>query len=244
VDIWEAAEKGNITVVKQYLDAGVDVNAKDDSGWTLLHSAAGYGHKKIAELLIAEGADVNAMGGLLEWTPLHQAAFGSHNEIVEVLIGKGADVNAKTKNGFTSLDISSESDTAGHLREHGAISGAEFSIHIASQLGDIEAVKRHIASGIDVNTKIDSDEWTALHKAALKGQFETAKLLIAEGAVVNAKAWISGYGSGATPLDIIFSNAAKNSAALSEKSERYSKTAALLRKHGGKTAEELKAEGN
>jgi len=235
MSIYEAAQAGNITVVKQHLDAGVDVNAKDDSGWTLLHSTAGYGHKKIAELLIAEGADVNAMGGLLEWTPLHQAAFGSHKEIVEVLIGKGADVNAKTKNGFTSLDISSESDIAGYLREQGAKSGAEFSIHIASQLGNIEAVKRHIASGIDVNRKIDTAEWTALHKAALKGQFETAKLLIKEGADVNAKAWTSGYGWGATPLDIIFSDGARNSAALSRKSERYSKTVDLLRKHGGKT---------
>ena len=239
MSIHDAVKAGNIEAVKQHLDAGADVNAKGKFRETLLHGAAANGHKEIAELLIAKGADVNAKNefGL---TPLHGAAT---KEIAELAIANGADVNAKTKNGFTPLDFSIESDTASHLLEHGAKSGAEFSIHIASQLGNIEAVKRHIASGIDVNTKIDSAEWTALHKAALKGQFETAKLLIVEGADVNAKAWISGYGRGATPLDIIFSNAARNSAALSGKSERYSKTADLLRKHGGKTGEELKTEG-
>jgi len=239
MSIHDAVKAGNIEAVKQHLDAGADVNAQGKFRETLLHGAAANGHKEIAELLIAKGADVNAKNefGL---TPLHGAAT---KEIAELAIANGADVNAKTKNGFTPLDFSIESDTASHLLEHGAKSGAEFSIHIASQLGNIEAVKRHIASGIGVNTKIDSAEWTALHKAALKGQFETAKLLIVEGADVNAKAWISGYGRGATPLDIIFSNAARNSAALSGKSERYSKTADLLRKHGGKTGEQLKAEG-
>jgi len=32
VDIWTAAEKGNTKAVKQHLAAGVDVNAKNDSG--------------------------------------------------------------------------------------------------------------------------------------------------------------------------------------------------------------------
>ena len=40
VDIHEAAEAGNIEVVKQHLAAGADVNAKDDNGWTPLHEAA------------------------------------------------------------------------------------------------------------------------------------------------------------------------------------------------------------
>ena len=274
ISIHQAVFDGNIEAVKQHLDAGAEVDAKDDKfvgtflHWaaaggqneivelliakgadvnakdyrvrTPLHSAAAHGHKEVAKLLIIHGADVNAKGlnPLSEsssGTPLHDAAFINHQEIIELLIASGADVNAKTKNGFTPLDVSSESGTAGYLREQGAKSGAEFSIHIASQLGNIEAVKRHIASGVDVNTKIDTAEWTALHKAALKGQFETAKLLIAEGADVNAKAWTSGYGSGATPLDIIFSDGARNSAALSGKSERYSKTIDLLRKHGGKT---------
>jgi ankyrin repeat protein len=63
--------------------------------------------------------------------------------------------------------------------------------------------------------------WTPLHYAALKGQKEIAELLIAKGADVNAVGDL-----GRTPLDLA-----------------YAETADLLRKHGGKTGAELKAEG-
>ena len=49
---------------KQHLAAGTDVNAKNDGGYTPLHYAAFNGHKEIAELLIAKGADVNAKDGI------------------------------------------------------------------------------------------------------------------------------------------------------------------------------------
>ena len=64
-----------------------------------------------------------------------------------------------------------------------------------------------------------------LHLAAWKGHFETAELLIAKGADVNAK-----IEDGRTPLD------------RAEETNNKEITD-LLRKHGGKTGEELKAEG-
>ena len=60
VDIHQAAKDGNIEAVKQHLAAGADVNAKNDAlEWTPLHFAGGS--KEVAELLIANGADVNAV---------------------------------------------------------------------------------------------------------------------------------------------------------------------------------------
>ena len=58
VDIHQAAEDGNIEAVKQHLAAGTDVDAKDR--WTPLLRTAWNGQKEIAELLIVNGADVNA----------------------------------------------------------------------------------------------------------------------------------------------------------------------------------------
>ena len=72
--IHKAAANGNIEAVKQYLDGGADVNAKDGGGWTPLHHAAEAGHKEIAELLIANGADVNAKDKL-RWTPLFESRY-------------------------------------------------------------------------------------------------------------------------------------------------------------------------
>ena len=96
----------------------------------------------------------------------------------------------------------------------------ESSIHEAAFDGNIEAVKQHIAGGTDVNAK-NKYERTPLHHAAYSGHKEIAELLIEKGADVNAKDH-----NGETPLDVA-----------------EGETADLLRKHGGKTGEELKAEG-
>ena len=95
ISIYNAVDRGNIEAVKQHIAAGTDVNARDDrTGWTPLHLATIYDHKEIAELLIANGAEVNAKndGG---FTPLHAAALNGHKGIAELLIEKGANVNAK-----------------------------------------------------------------------------------------------------------------------------------------------------
>ena len=89
ISIHDAVEKGNIEAVKQHLAAGTDVNSKDEDGeLTPLQMAAGEGQKEVAELLIAKGADVNAMTpdglaagvdvnakNVLDATPLHFAAL-------------------------------------------------------------------------------------------------------------------------------------------------------------------------
>ena len=95
----------------------------------------------------------------------------------------------------------------------------DINIHKAAQAGNIEAVKQHLADGTDVNAK-DKYGRTPLHAAAVGGSKEVVELLIAKGADVNAK-----YEECATSLDW-----AKNQ-----------ETADLLRKHGGKTWNELKA---
>ena len=61
ISIHEAAKEGNIEAVKQHLDAGVDVNAKNQLGRTSLHAAAYRGHTVVVELLVANDADVNAL---------------------------------------------------------------------------------------------------------------------------------------------------------------------------------------
>ena len=88
----DAAQRGSIESVKQYLDAGADMNVKDDSGWTPLHWAASKVHNKIAKLLIEKGADVNAVNkdGL---APLDYA----ENETFGVLIDHGAKTGEELK---------------------------------------------------------------------------------------------------------------------------------------------------
>ena len=83
-------------------------------------------------------------------------------------------------------------------------------------------------NGVDVNAKGEG-RWTPLFNAVYwaidqlpTGHKEIVELLLAKGADVNAKGW-----DGRTPVDYAI---------------RKEELANLLRKHGGKTGEELKAE--
>ena len=96
VDIWTAAQTGNIEAVKQHIAAGTDVNTKDEDGFTPLHEATGAGHKEIAELLIAKGADVNAKDNN-GWTPLHLAVDGGYTETADLLRKHGGKTGEELK---------------------------------------------------------------------------------------------------------------------------------------------------
>ena len=93
-------------------------------------------------------------------------------------------------------------------------------IYEAAESGDIEAVRQHLADETDIELKCTVCGSTALGHAAKHGHNEIAELLIENGADVNAK-----NDDDTTPLDWA-----------------EGETADLLRKHGGKTGEELKAE--
>ena len=106
----------------------------------------------------------------------------------------------------------------------GGPSAPDISIHDAAGEGNIEAVKQHIAAGTDVDAKLAHDPGgiTPLIVAAASGHKELAELLIANGADVNAT-----DDGGKTPLDSVFGYLELE-------------IVDLLRKHGGKTGDELK----
>jgi ankyrin repeat protein len=59
-ELFEAAREGNLEEIKQLIAKGVDVNVKDNEGWTALMDAAGKGHVACVRMLLDAGADVNA----------------------------------------------------------------------------------------------------------------------------------------------------------------------------------------
>ena len=264
-DIWTAAEEGNVEDVKGYLANGVDVDERDELyAGTPLHFAA-YSGNEVVELLIAKGADVNAKNQA-DATPLDKAIEKNWDETVSLLRKHGGKTKKEleaagksikpiaeaakpkpptAKASDTSIHVAAEaakpkpptakaSDTSIHVAAEAAkpkpptAKASDTSIHVATEAGNIESVKQAIADGADVNEK-NADGVAPLSNAAYFGHKEVVELLITNGADVNAKF------DGRTPLDVVTrpDNTNKNKAELAD----------LLRKHGGKTGEELKAEG-
>ena len=100
----------------------------------------------------------------------------------------------------------------------------EAPLHRAAEWGHTAVAELLIANGADLNAESCIGD-TPLHWAAGNGQTAVAELLIAKGADVNARSK-----DGRTPLD---SAAGRNG----------TKITTLLRKHGGKTGQELDQEG-
>ena len=88
------------------LDAGLSVELPDDSGFTLLDDAVIANRVDAARLLIARGANVNAVdkNGM---TPLMYAAsidFGD-SAMIALLVKSGAKREARTKEGLTAVEL-------------------------------------------------------------------------------------------------------------------------------------------
>jgi ankyrin repeat protein len=195
--IHEAAKAGDLAKAKVLLRdyPNLVFSKTQDFGFTPLHDAVLYGHKDMAELLLAYGADVNAMDNtgstpLCEaankdvaelllahgadvngrsnlWPPLHSAALHGHKDVVELLLAHGVDVNVRDKGGATPLHMAGSKDVGELL----------------------------LARGSDINAKDDKGE-TPLSLAAVgRDNKDVVELLLAHGVDVNVR-----DNEGLTPL--------------------------------------------
>lgn len=103
MDIHTAAFMGNLTAIKQHIEAGTDLNQKDQYGSTPLIIATTFDRSEVAIALINAGADLSITGNDGS-TPLHTAAFLCRTEIVKALLDKGADKEKKNNYGSTALE--------------------------------------------------------------------------------------------------------------------------------------------
>ncbi len=184
IDSYAVAQKNYIAAINEYIKSGVDINAKDANGDTLLMQVVKSGYLEAAEFLMANGANVNARNND-DITVLMQAIQRGFPElakikilmeednvqrdnpqIIKLLIGKGAYVNAKNKDSSTALTL-------------------------AIKKGYLETTNLLISLGADINAK-NNDGFTPLMQA-IKRKYSSAayldviNLLIKNKADVNAQ---------------------------------------------------------
>ena len=160
MSIHEAATDGNIEAVKQHLDAGAEVNAKNIIARTPLDCA--MRHSEIADLLRKHGG---------KYGSIHTAAAGGDTDAVKEFLADVVDVNAKDETGRTPLLLVGIDNDLHHVPQH-----------VLEEIAELL-----IAKGADLEAKTNGGH-TLLHNAASYNHKGVAELLIANGADVNARA--------------------------------------------------------
>lgn len=188
-----AAARGDAAAVRDALQAGADIEARDGQRRTALLLASAADHVEAAEVLVTAGADPDAPDFRRDTPWLVTGVTGSV-AMLRTLLPAGPDLSARNRYGGVSLIPACERGHVDYVRE--VLKTGIKVDHVndlgwtglleAVILGDggvphQEIVGLLIAAGADVDLA-DRDGVTPLGHAVAKGQTEVAALLRAAGA--------------------------------------------------------------
>lgn len=182
------ARKGDLKVLKLFLEAGEDINIHEND--TPLTAAVRENNFNTVKFLIDNGADVNRPA---YWeTPIGVAAYNGYVKIAEILIKHGADVNVQAEDGVTPLVnaiLTNKPEMVDLLLSNGANPNyvlpdtGESPIIIAARNGNTKMVDSLINDGANVNY-LDSGSLTSLDWAMIRNHSDCAEILINKGALI------------------------------------------------------------
>ncbi|KAI9675505.1 MAG: Ankyrin repeat domain-containing protein 44 [Trizodia sp. TS-e1964] len=190
--------KGDEAAVQNFLEKGVNLEARSSKGYTAMHTAVFQGHREIARLLVKAGANIEAQSENND-TPLHLAVQGLlPYSLATLLLDCGADVAAKNLSGLTALHYVAmsfeERSLFGNLVEDLKAAGANIDerdiygntpLMVAAGRSNISITLHLLNCGASLWAK-NHDGHTALHLATVHGNFEMMQLFLVNGANTEA----------------------------------------------------------
>lgn len=164
-----AVRTGNLAEVKQLIDSGVPVDARDALGGTPLLEATWTGQLEIAAFLIAHGANVNAVHREAGSTPLEYGVLTGRTKIVALLLGSGARLDGRYRDG-------------------------EGLLHVAAARGYAQIIDELVKAKADVQA-LDANGNTPLDSAVLHDQRVSVEALLRNHANVTYVHPVDGRGA-------------------------------------------------
>nr|WP_223158783.1 ankyrin repeat domain-containing protein [Wolbachia endosymbiont of Pentalonia nigronervosa] len=199
LDLINATKQGNLNLVKEYVNKGVSLDARDDDSYTPLHWAARNSYLDVVKYLIDKGANLHTIDEH-GYTPFHRAVEGGALDIVKYFIEeKHLDVNLHGADGgyhWTPLHwaaYKNKLDVVKYLIDkdaalHATDKNGYIPLHRAAEGGALDVVKYFIEEKLlDINLKgaIGGHHWSSLHLAAQEGKLDVVKYLMENGANVH-----------------------------------------------------------
>jgi ankyrin repeat protein len=102
-DLFTAINIQDIQKLKELISAGIDVNAEDSMGNSVLMLACWTSNNEIVKTILAAGANPNFGNG--SFPVVQIPCITGQYKIVKLLIDAGADINAVDKYGSTALMV-------------------------------------------------------------------------------------------------------------------------------------------
>ncbi|GMH36859.1 hypothetical protein BSKO_04732 [Bryopsis sp. KO-2023] len=168
-----AAKDGDLQIVKQEVENGVDMEARSTKKDTALIIAAVNNHPDVVRYLVEKGANLEPKGHL-GFTPAIVLAFFGRTELLQLLLERGVDVETRSDEGAAALFYAAERNHLGAVRallDAGAAVDVRFErtgatpLMIAAERSNIHVVQELISRGADVNVE-NNVQKTPLHSAA------------------------------------------------------------------------------
>jgi ankyrin repeat protein len=190
IPLVKAAMDNDLAAIKELMSAGANVNAVDEIYQaTALSLAVSKGNLEMAQLLLWDGADVNAITSRGH-TALMSLSWNSTPEVARALITAGAKIDLQDEDGDTALllvALDGNPEVLQALLDAGAAVNAQnkkgqTALMQAAKQGVIGNVKALIAAGADIYER-DEEGSTALKYARENNRPDVVKLLRTYGAI-------------------------------------------------------------